>query len=116
MNLLQDLLLKNTRAIARIKNVKVQTSLTALGTLSFTVNTNKIVVDPSLPKIGNDYYYAISSSTITALSAGTAINATAYAKLPVNGVVALSANDFARVVEVDAVSLLPIAQGEVQFV
>lgn len=110
------LAVKNTRAIARIKNVKVQAALTTLGTLSFTVNTNKIVVDPSLPKIGNAYYYAVASSTIAALSAGTAINTTTYAKLPVNGVVELSANDFARVVEVDAVSLLPIAQGEVQFV
>lgn len=109
------LAVKNTRSIARIKDVQVQATLSALGALSLTVNTNLVTVDPSLPKIGNAYYYATSNASITAPTVNTALNTSTYTALPANGVIALSANDYVRVVEVDATSLLPIATGQEQF-
>jgi hypothetical protein len=109
------LAVKNTRAIARIKDVQVQATLTSLGTLTVTAASNKVTVIPKKPKIGNEYYYAKDSASITAPSANTAIDTSAYAPLPANGVIALSANDYVRVVEVDSTSLLPIATGQSQY-
>ena len=109
------LAVKNTRAIARIKDVQVQTTLSTLGSLTVSAASNKVIVTPKKPKIGNAYYYATDSSTITAPTANTAINTSVYTALPANGVITLSANDFARVVEVDATSLLPIATGISQY-
>lgn len=109
------LAVKNTRAIARIKDVQVQATLGVLGSLTVTAASNKVTVNPKKPKIGNAYYYAAASASIAAPSVSTAINTTTFVELPANGVISLSANDFARVVEVDATSLLPIATGESQY-
>jgi hypothetical protein len=109
------LAVKNTRAIARIKDVQVQATLSALGSLTVAAALNKVTVTPNKPKIGNAYYYAKANASIAAPSANTAINTSVYAALPANGVIALSANDFARVVEVDSTSLLPIATGQSQY-
>lgn len=109
------LAVKNTRAIARIKGVQVQATLTTLGSLTVAATLNKVTVTPNKPKIGNAYYYAKASASISAPTANTAINTSVYAALPANGVIALSANDFARVVEVDSTSLLPIATGQSQY-
>jgi hypothetical protein len=108
------LAVKNTRAIARIKDVQVQASLTSLGTLTVTAASNKVTVIPKKPKIGNEYYYATASASISAPTANTALSDT-WVSLPANGVISLSANDFVRVVEVDSTSLLPIATGQSQF-
>lgn len=109
------LAVKNTRAIARIKGVQVQATLTTLGSLTVAATLNKVTVTPNKPKIGNAYYYAKASASISAPTANTAINTSVYTALPANGVIALSANDFARVVEVDSTSLLPIATGQSQY-
>jgi len=109
------LAVKNTRAIARIKGVQVQATLSALGSLTVAASLNKVTVTPKKPKIGNAYYYAKDSATINAPAVNTAIDTNAYAPLPANGVIALSANDFVRVVEVDSTSLLPIATGQSQY-
>ena len=109
------LAVKNTRAIARIKGVQVQATLSALGSLTVAASLNKVTVTPKKPKIGNAYYYATNSATINAPAVNTAIDTNAYAPLPANGVIALSANDFVRVVEVDSTSLLPIATGQSQY-
>lgn len=109
------LAVKNTRAIARIKGVQVQATLSTLGSLTVAAASNKVTVTPNKPKIGNAYYYATGSATITAPAANTAINTSVYAELPANGVIALSANNFVRVVEVDSTSLLPIATGQSQY-
>jgi len=109
------LAVKNTRAIARIKGVQVQATLGALGSLTVTAALNKVTVTPKKPKIGNAYYYATDSVSISAPTVNTAINTSVYAPLPANGVIALSANGFVRVVEVDSTSLLPIATGQSQY-
>ena len=109
------LAVKNTRAIARIKGVQVQATLGTLGSLTVTAASNKVTVTPKKPKIGNAYYYATDSASISAPTVNTAINTDVYAPLPANGVVALSVNDFVRVVEVDSTSLLPIATGQSQY-
>ena len=109
------LAVKNTRAIARIKGVQVQATLTTLGSLTVAATLNKVTVTPKKPKIGNAYYYATANAPINAPAANTAINTSVYTELPANGVIALSANDFARVVEVDSTSLLPIATGQSQY-
>lgn len=109
------LAVKNTRAIARIKDVQVQATLTTLGSLTVAATLNKVTVTPNKPKIGNAYYYAKANASISAPTANTAINTSVYTALPANGVIALSANDFARVVEVDSTSLLPIATGTSQY-
>jgi hypothetical protein len=109
------LAVKNTRAIARIKDVQVQATLTTLGSLTVSAALNKVTVTPKKPKIGNEYYYATASSSITAPSANTALSTDTWASLPANGVISLSANDFVRVVEVDSTSLLPIATGQSQY-
>ena len=109
------LAVKNTRAIARIKGVQVQATLGSLGSLTVTAASNKVTVTPKKPKIGNAYYYATDSASISAPTVNTAINTSVYAPLPANGVIALSANDFVRVVEVDSTSLLPIATGQSQY-
>lgn len=109
------LAVKNTRAIARIKDVQVQATLTTLGSLTVSASLNKVTVTPKKPKIGNEYYYATDSATITAPSANTALSTDTWTPLPANGVISLSSSDFARVVEVDATSLLPIATGISQY-
>jgi hypothetical protein len=109
------LAVKNTRAIARIKGVQVQATLGTLGSLTVAASLNKVTVTPKKPKIGNAYYYATDSASISAPTVNTAINTSVYAPLPANGVIALSASDFVRVVEVDSTSLLPIATGQSQF-
>ena len=109
------LAVKNTRAIARIKGVQVQATLGTLGSLIVAATLNKVTVTPKKPKIGNAYYYATDSASISAPTVNTAINTDVYAPLPANGVVALSVNDFVRVVEVDSTSLLPIATGQSQY-
>lgn len=108
------LAVKNTRAIARIKDVQVQAILTTLGSLTVSASLNKVTVTPKKPKIGNEYRYATASATINAPTANTALSDT-WASLPANGVISLSANDYVRVVEVDSTSLLPIATGQSQF-
>lgn len=109
------LAVKNTRAIARIKDVQVQATLAKLGSLTVAATLNKVTVTPNKPKIGNAYYYATDSATIAAPSANTAINTSVYTELPANGVITLAVNGFARVVEVDSTSLLPIATGQSQY-
>ena len=106
--------IKNTRSIARIKGVQVQTALSALGSLTLTAAVNSAIVDPAKPKIGNKYVWAKAASTITAPTANTAVNMSVYANLPANGVIVASVNDFVRVVEVYKDSLLPIATAEKQ--
>ena len=106
------LAVKNTRAIARIKDVQVQATLTALGTLTVAAAVNKVTVTPNKPKIGNKYYYAVDpSATINAPTANTALNTSTWKALPANGVVVLAANGYVRVVEADSSSLLPVATG-----
>lgn len=109
------LAVKNTRAIARIKDVQVQATLTSLGTLTVTAASNKVTVIPKKPKIGNAYYYVTDSESIPAPSVNTAIDTSAYTPLPANGVISLSASGYVRVVEVDSTSLLPIATGQSQY-
>lgn len=109
------LAVKNTRAVARIKGVQVQATLGALGSLTVAATLNKVTVTPRKPKIGNAYYYVTDSASISAPTVNTAIDTNVYAPLPANGVVALSVNDFVRVVEVDSNSLLPIATGQSQY-
>lgn len=109
------LAVKNTRAIARIKDVQVQATLSTLGSLTVSAASNKVIVTPKKPKIGNEYYYATASASIAAPSANTALSTDTWASLPANGVISLSANDFVRVVEVDSTSLLPIATGQSQY-
>ena len=107
------LAVKNTRAIARIKGVQVQATLSTLGSLTVSASLNKVTVTPNKPKIGNAYYYATAANASIALPAvNTAINTSAYAPLPANGAISLSANTYVRVVEVDSTSLLPIATGQ----
>lgn len=108
------LAVKNTRAIARIKDVQVQATLSVLGSLTVSAALNKVTVTPKKPKIGNEYRYATANASISAPTANTALSDT-WASLPANGVISLSANDYVRVVEVDSTSLLPIATGESQF-
>lgn len=106
------LAVKNTRSIARIENVQVQATLTALGTLTVSAAVNKVTVTPNKPKIGNKYYYAVdASATINAPTANTALNTSTWTALPANGVIVLAANGYVRVVEADASSLLPVATG-----
>jgi hypothetical protein len=110
------LAVKNTRAIARIKDVQVQATLGTLGSLTVTASLNKVTVTPNKPKIGNAYYYAVNASaSITAPSANTALSTDTWTPLPANGVISLSSSDFVRVVEVDSTSLLPIATGQSQY-
>lgn len=109
------LAVKNTRSIARIKDVQVQATISALGSLTVEAALNKVTVTPKKPKIGNKYYYATASASINVPTANTAINTSVYTSLPANGVIVLSANDYVRVVEVDSTSLLPIATGESQY-
>ena len=69
------LAVKNTRAIARIKDVQVQATLGVLGSLTVAASLNKVTVTPNKPKIGNAYYYAVNASaSITAPSVNTALN------------------------------------------
>ena len=106
------LAVKNTRSIARLENVQVQATLTTLGKITVAGAVNKVTVTPNKPKIGNKYYYAVdSASTITAPSANTALNTSTWKALPANGVIALAANGYVRVVEADSSSLLPVATG-----
>ena len=107
------LAVKNTRSIARIEGVQVQATLTTLGKLTVVGAVNKVTVTPNKPKIGNKYYYAVdASNTISAPSAGTAIDiSSVYTPLPANGAITLAANGYVRVVEADASSLLPVATG-----
>jgi hypothetical protein len=109
------LAVKNTRAIARIKDVQVQATLSALGSLTVEAASNKVIVTPKKPKIGNKYYYATDNATINAPTANTALNTSTWTPLPANGVISLSSSDFVRVVEVDSTSLLPIATGQSQY-
>jgi len=109
------LAVKNTRAIARIKGVQVQATLSTLGSLTVTAASNKVTVTPNKPKIGNAYYYATGSASINAPTVNTAINTSVYTALPANGVIALSLNNYVQVVEVDSTSLLPIATGQSKY-
>ena len=109
------LAVKNTRSIARIKDVQVQATISALGSLTVEAASNKVIVTPKKPKIGNKYYYATDSASISAPTANTALSTDTWDPLPANGVISLSANDFVRVVEVDSTSLLPIATGQSQY-
>lgn len=110
------LAVKNTRAIARIKDVQVQATLTSLGTLTVTAASNKVTVIPKKPKIGNAYYYAVdASASISAPTANTALSTDTWTPLPANGVISLAASGYVRVVEVDSTSLLPIATGQSQY-
>jgi hypothetical protein len=108
------LAVKNTRAIARIKDVQVQATLSTLGSLTVSASLNKVTVTPKKPKIGNAYYYATDNASISAPTANTALSDT-WVSLPANGVISLSSSDFVRVVEVDSTSLLPIATGQSQY-
>ena len=106
------LAVKNTRGIARIKDVQVQATLAVLGTLTVAGAVNKVTVTPNKPKIGNKYYYAVNASTtISAPTANTALSLSTWTALPANGVVVLAANGYVRVVEADSSSLLPVATG-----
>ncbi len=106
------LAVKNTRAIARIKDVQVQATLAVLGTLTVAGAVNKVTVTPNKPKIGNKYYYAVdASTTISAPTANTALNLSTWTPLPANGVIPLAASGYVRVVEADSSSLLPVATG-----
>ncbi|MCK9457141.1 MAG: phage capsid protein [Candidatus Riflebacteria bacterium] len=106
------LAVKNTRGIARIKDVQVQATLTALGTLTVAAAVNKVTVTPKKPKIGNEYYYAVDASvTISAPTANTALSTDTWTPLPANGVISLAENGYVRVVEADSSSLLPVATG-----
>jgi hypothetical protein len=110
------LAVKNTRAIARIKDVQVQATLGVLGSLTVSASLNKVTVTPNKPKIGNAYYYAVNASaSITAPSVNTALNTSTWTPLPANGVISLAASGYVRVVEVDSTSLLPIATGQSQY-
>ncbi len=109
------LAVKNTRSIARIKDVQVQATLGVLGSLTVAATLNKVTVTPKKPKIGNAYYYATDIATINAPSVSTALSTDTWTPLPANGVISLSSSDFVRVVEVDATSLLPIATGISQY-
>ena len=105
VELIASVALKDTRGAAVIRNVKVQTAAVAT-TLTVAITGNGagavVTVNPALPKIGYTYYTAVSSSAITAPSAGTALDANVYTALPANGVVNVSATYYCRVVEADA--------------
>lgn len=104
--------IKNTRAVARLKNIQVAATLTTLGDLTVTAAVNKVTVVPNKAKIGNSYYYAVdASATINAPTANTAINTSVYTALPANGVIVLANNGYVRVVEVGTTSKLPVATG-----
>ena len=110
------LAVKNTRAIARIKDVQVQATLTTLGSLTVTADSNKVTVTPKKPKIGNEYYYTVNSSaSISAPTPNTALSTDTWTPLPANGVISLAASGYVRVVEVDSTSFLPIATGQSQY-
>ena len=110
------LAVKNTRAIARIKDVQVQATLGVLGSLTVSASLNKVTVTPNKPKIGNAYYYAVNASaSISAPTPNTALSTDTWTPLPANGVISLAASGYVRVVEVDSTSLLPIATGQSQF-
>lgn len=110
------LAVKNTRSIARIKDVQVQATISALGSLTVAAASNKVIVTPKKPKIGNAYYYAVdASASINAPTANTALNTSTWTALPANGVISIAANGYVRVVEVDSTSLLPIATGQSQY-
>lgn len=109
------LAVKNTRAIARIKDVQVQATLSTLGSLTVSASLNKVTVTPKKPKIGNAYYYATDNATINAPTANTALSTDTWTPLPANGVISLAASGYVRVVEVDSTSLLPIATGQSQY-
>jgi len=110
------LAVKNTRAIARIKDVQVQATLSKLGSLTVSAALNKVTVTPKKPKIGNEYYYAVdASASISAPTANTALNTSTWTPLPANGVISLATSGYVRVVEVDSTSLLPIATGQSQY-
>jgi len=95
--------------------VQVQGTLSTLGSLTVAANLNKVTVTPNKPKIGNAYYYATANASINAPTVNTAINTSVYTALPANGVIALSANNYVQVVEVDSTSLLPIATGQSKY-
>jgi hypothetical protein len=103
--LIASVALKDTRGAAVIRDVKVQTPTVAT-TLTVAITGNGagavVTVNPALPKIGNTYYTAVSSSAIAAPSAGTALDANVYTALPANGVVSVTATYHCRVVEADA--------------
>lgn len=104
--------IKNTRAVARLKNIQVAATLTTLGDLTVTAAVNKVTVVPNKAKIGNSYYYVVdASATINAPTANTAINTSVYTALPANGVIVLANNGYVRVVEVGTASKLPVATG-----
>lgn len=104
--------IKNTRAVARLKDIQVASTLSALGTLKVSAAENKVTVTPNKAKIGNSYYYAVdSSATISAPAASTAIEASVYKALPANGVISLATNGYVRVVEAGTTSKLPVATG-----
>jgi hypothetical protein len=104
--------IKNTRAVARLKNIQVAATLSTLGDLTVTAAVNKVTVVPNKAKIGNSYYYLVDASkTINAPAASTAINTLEYAALPANGVIVLADNGYVRVVEVGTTSKLPVATG-----
>ena len=110
------LAVKNTRSIARIKDVQVQATISALGSLTVAASLNKVTVTPNKPKIGNKYYYAVNASaTINAPTANTALNTSTWKALPANGAISLASSGYVRVVEADATSLLPIATGISQY-
>jgi len=110
------LAVKNTRSIARIKDVQVQATISALGSLTVEASLNKVTVTPNKPKIGNKYYYAVNASaTINAPTANTALNTSTWKALPANGAISLASSGYVRVVEADATSLLPIATGISQY-
>jgi len=105
VEMIASVALKDTRGAAVIRDVKVQTATVAT-TLTVAITGNGagavVTVNPALPKIGYTYYTAVSSSAITAPSAGTALDANVYTALPANGVVNVSATYYCRVVETDA--------------
>jgi hypothetical protein len=105
VEMIASVALKDTRGAAVIRDVKVQTPTVAT-TLTVAITGNGagavVTVNPALPKIGNTYYTAVSSSAIAAPSAGTALDANVYTALPANGVVNVTANYYCRVVEADA--------------
>ena len=105
VEMIASVALKDTRGAAVIRDVKVQTPTVAT-TLKVAITGNGatavVTVNPALPKIGNTYYTAVSSSAIAAPSAGTALDANVYTALPANGVVNVNATYHCRVVEADA--------------
>lgn len=112
VELVASIAVKNSRAVARIKGLQVSPSLKTLGTLTVAVAANKVTVTPAKAKIGNAYYYRVdASATISAPTANVTINTSEWTKLPTNGAVSLATGGYARVVEVGAISLLPVATG-----